>query len=336
MNLDEYKKLMRPRIEEELQKSLDYIPEKYLELREMLTYHMGWSGEGSGQEAQGKRIRPLLVLLSTAAAGGWWEKALPAACAVELVHNFSLIHDDIQDNSDFRRGRKTVWVKWGIAQAINAGDLMFTLAHLAMLRLSEYLPADKVLRASELLQKTAVQLTVGQYLDMSYEKSKMLPMEDYYAMIGGKTASLLSCCTELGSITAGNNPDMWKEYSKIGYTLGLAFQIQDDWLGIWGDEEKTGKSAQSDLVTGKKTLPILYALGNDPAFRKIWYSGKICPEDTPELKKMLSEDGTETYTKKLANQLNEEALQALEKVTPENDDYLALKQLILSLLNRQF
>jgi geranylgeranyl diphosphate synthase type I len=122
----------------------------------MLTYHMGWTGEGAGPEATGKRIRPLMVLLVTASCGAEWQSALPAAAAVELVHNFSLIHDDIEDNSDKRRGRTTVWKKWGIAQGINAGDGMFVLSNLALTDLEAGYPAQTVLRASKILHATCL------------------------------------------------------------------------------------------------------------------------------------------------------------------------------------
>ncbi|MBE0695408.1 MAG: polyprenyl synthetase family protein, partial [Anaerolineaceae bacterium] len=181
MNLQEYTRLMRPAIEDALQWMIHQsIPTAYPELRAMLDYHMGWEGEGAGPEAQGKRIRPLLVLLSAEAAGGNWQDALPAAVAVELLHNFSLVHDDIQDNSSLRRSRPTVWVNWGIAQAINAGDVLFTLAFLSLQDLARTLPAQQVLLASRILQQTCLRLTEGQYLDMSYESKTGLPMDAYW------------------------------------------------------------------------------------------------------------------------------------------------------------
>ncbi|MCJ7537186.1 MAG: polyprenyl synthetase family protein, partial [Anaerolineales bacterium] len=129
---------MQTAIEQELHRSIESQNEPELDQYfTMLAYHMGWEGEGAGPDAQGKRIRPLLVLLTCAAAGGEWQNALPAAAAVELVHNFSLIHDDIQDNSPLRRGRETVWKRWGIAQAINTGDAMLTIAHLSLLQMEK-------------------------------------------------------------------------------------------------------------------------------------------------------------------------------------------------------
>src|SRR5512133_827832 len=133
MNLKQHFEVMLPEIEKELQRQVSRLDAANTrQFHEMLTYHMGWTGEGAGKEATGKRIRPLIVLLATASAGGDWMPALPAAAAVELIHNFSLVHDDVQDNSDKRRGRPTVWAKWGVPQAINTGDGLFVLSNLAV------------------------------------------------------------------------------------------------------------------------------------------------------------------------------------------------------------
>ena len=160
-------------IEEELHQVMarKHRPEQD-ELYDILAYHMGWEGEGAGAEARGKRIRPLLVCLSCAAVGGDWKNSLPAAAAVEIVHNFSLIHDDIEDNSPLRRGRPTVWKKWGIPQAINAGDAMFALAHLATLGLESTRSLQIANQASTILLETCLNLTEGQYMDIASESHK--------------------------------------------------------------------------------------------------------------------------------------------------------------------
>src|SRR5512133_2924642 len=155
-------------IELELQRQISRLDSPRTKLfHEMLTYHMGWTGEGAGAEATGKRIRPLMVLLCTAACGAEWKPALPAAAAVELVHNFSLVHDDIQDNSDKRRGRPTTWVKWGAPMAINAGDALFVLSNQAIIDLKASYHAEVVVKAAEILHDTCLDLTRGQFLDMS-------------------------------------------------------------------------------------------------------------------------------------------------------------------------
>src|SRR4030095_4603112 len=171
-------------IETELQRQVSRLDiSRTKPFHEMLTYHMGWTGEGAGSEATGKRIRPWMVLLSSAACGGDWESALPAAAAVELVHNFSLVHDDIQDNSDKRRGRPTTWVKWGAPMAINVGDALFVMSNQAIMDLKEHYSADVVVKAAEILHNTCLELTRGQFLDMSYEKRADLGVDDYWPMV---------------------------------------------------------------------------------------------------------------------------------------------------------
>ena len=150
-------------IESELQRQISrFDAPRTKPFHEMLTYHMGWTGEGAGPEATGKRIRPLLVLLSCLASSEsrgkdeTWHSALPAAAAVELVHNFSLVHDDIQDNSDKRRGRPTTWVKWGMPMAINVGDALFVMSNQAIMDLKRHYPAEVVLQAAEILHNTCL------------------------------------------------------------------------------------------------------------------------------------------------------------------------------------
>jgi geranylgeranyl diphosphate synthase, type I len=348
MTLQHYMQVMRPAVEDELQRSItDALPAEYPELRAMLAYHMGWEGEGAGIEAQGKRIRPLLVLLCCAAAGSSsgavgatedcdWKAALPAAAAVELLHNFSLIHDDIQDNSPLRRGRSTVWVKWGPAQAINAGDVMFTLSFLAVQGLAASLPPQSVLLASRILQETCLRLTQGQYLDISYESANSLPIEAYWPMIGGKTSALLACCAELGALSAGAGTEQRQFFHDYGYNLGLAFQVLDDWLGIWGEAEQTGKSVESDLVSGKKTLPVLYALSKAGPFSERWLQGKVTPEEVPVLSRMLEDEGACAFTLETAEQFTEKSLQALRQAAgQENPAAQALEELTHALLKRK-
>ena len=144
-----------------------------------------------------------------------WHKALPAAAAVELLHNFSLIHDDIQDHSDMRRGRPTVWVKWGVPQAINAGDVMFTQAFWALQRLADRTSAQTALEASQVLQQVCLRLTEGQYLDISYEDKSVLPLDAYWPMIGGKTSALLGGCAELGALVGGAGAVPTRSFPRI-------------------------------------------------------------------------------------------------------------------------
>ncbi|MCX8063415.1 MAG: polyprenyl synthetase family protein, partial [Anaerolineales bacterium] len=264
---DHLVKIMREALEEELRQNIDCFSKGPYELyHEMLAYHMGWIGEGAGPKATGKRIRPMILLLCTAASGGDWQKALPAAAAVEFVHNFSLIHDDIEDNSQYRRGRLTVWAKWGLAQGVNAGDALFTISHLALHRLSNSLPTEIVIQSAKLLLETCLQLTQGQFLDISFENRAEISLEEYQTMINGKTAALFAACAQLGAIIANRDKMCQSHFREFGKSLGLAFQIIDDLLGIWGDEEQIGKSTTSDLVSGKKTYPVILGLQSNGEF----------------------------------------------------------------------
>jgi geranylgeranyl diphosphate synthase type I len=336
MSLDALVALYRGAIEEELRQVVSQVNGPLFEpLHHMLAYHLGWEGEGASPDAGGKRIRPLLVLLSCAAAEGEWQTALPAAASVELVHNFSLIHDDIEDNSPLRRGRPTVWYRWGIPQAINAGDTMFILAHLAMNRLEKIIEPAASFQASQLLNETCLRLTQGQYLDLSYEERGDLALEAYWPMVEGKTAALLAACTQLGALIASTTQDIREAYRRFGTSLGLAFQAQDDLLGIWGDAALTGKSSESDLITGKKSLPVLYGLTRNGPFAKRWTKGTITTGEVSDLAAQLEAEGARDYTRKTANRLTEQALGALETAQPQGEAGEALVELAGKLLHRQ-
>jgi len=335
MELQAYLAQYQPEIEKELKLVLQQqLQPPYEPLRSMLAYAMGWEGEGAGLEAQGKRIRPVVLLLCTQASGGDWRDGLPAAAAVELLHNFSLIHDDIQDQSPLRRGRPTVWVKWGIAQAINAGDLMFTLAHLSMLRLPENQNRQTALRSELLLHQTCVELTKGQYLDIAYESERSMPLDRYWPMVEGKTAALLSCCCRLGAIIGGANPEKEAAFSEFGQKLGLAFQAWDDWLGIWGDPLVTGKSTASDLTSGKKTLPVLYGLQQEGEFANCWLEKPIEENEVSKMVKLLQDCGAKQFTEETTEKLTHEALSALDKAC-SGEIHEVLRSFSLKLLNRR-
>jgi geranylgeranyl diphosphate synthase type I len=333
MDTTELLNSMRKKIEQTLKGVINRVPES--ELRFMLSYHMGWEGEGSGVKAQGKRIRPLLTLIGCAGTGGNWEEALPAAAGIELIHNFSLIHDDIEDHSEMRRGRRTVWSIWGMPQAINAGDLMFSLARNSVLDLQKYIPIERVLMAAELLDQTCLSLTYGQFLDMQYEKINEIDIEDYWKMIAGKTAALTSCCMKMGGIISGASSETISHLSHFGEFLGLAFQVVDDWLGIWGDESQTGKSIASDLVEGKKSLPVIFGLKNCEGFLEEWKSGIGNPQMAQNLAKSLELCGAMAFVEEKAEKQTLLALEALH-LAVKDEKYLAiLEDLTEGMLHRK-
>ncbi len=330
-----------PEIEIELQRALQVIDRiNAPELYRMLVYHMGWEEDGSQVKPGGKRIRPVLLILSNASIAGEWKKCLPAAAAVELIHNFSLIHDDIEDNSQTRHGRLALWSKWGVAQAINTGDALFTIAFLELMRLEDNYHAQVVVRSVDTLHHTCLKLTQGQHLDIAYEKEFGLKSEDYWPVVEGKTAALLEACCEMGAFLAGGAKDKVNAYRSFGKHLGLAFQALDDLLGIWGDPIITGKSVAIDLKEGKKTLPVLYGLEKQGKFARQWKAMAaretvISEEEVAYLAELLNEEGAKQYTQQIAEQLTSKALDALDSAAPEGDAGLALRDLALRLLQRE-
>jgi geranylgeranyl diphosphate synthase type I len=335
MAIDELNAPMLAAIEAELRDVIDLARGPGLEdYHFMLAYHLGWEGEGAGPEARGKRIRPLILLLACASAGGDWRHALPAAAGAELVHNFSLIHDDIQDNSSYRRGRETVWKLWGIPQAINIGDAMLALAHLGIMRLDRTAASNCAQQAARILQQACLELTRGQYLDLAFEVHQRLSTEDYWNMVEGKTAALLAASSELGALVAGSDTKRRDQYRNFGRYLGLAFQALDDILGIWGDAASTGKSAESDLLAGKKSLPVVYGLEQNGPFARRWLQGPVQEEEIASLAAQLEAEGAREFARGSAASVTERALAALADANPQGEAGEALTALASRLLHR--
>jgi geranylgeranyl diphosphate synthase type I len=336
MTLKSFTDSMLPAIETKLQQAVARLDEpSTLSFIEMLTYQMGWSGEGAGPEATGKRIRPLLMLVTCAACGKDWQRALPAAASIEFIHNFSLVHDDIQDGSELRRGRLAVWKKWGTAQAINVGDALFILAQIVSLEIKNDFTAETVLHVRDIIDNACLALSCGQYLDIAYEKRADLSIEDYWRMVTGKTATLLSACTQIGAILGGADRPVQENYKNFGINLGLAFQVQDDYLSIWGNSALTGKPIGSDLVAGKKTLPVLFGLARKGPFAHRWIEGPIIAEEIVQLSEQLSKEGAKEYTQEATKQLTDLALQYLRTAAPQGRAGDALFEFVNSLLVRQ-
>ena len=302
MELNEFSQKALPRIENEIKTIIDLsLQGDKSDLRSVFLYHLGLS---ESVKIRGKRIRPLLVLLTTKACGGKWEKAISAGAAVELLHNFSLIHDDIEDRSNLRHGRATVWNKWGTAQAINAGDGMFAIVFKAIHRLAKNNSLELTLKASELITDSCLKLVEGQFLDMFFEGKEELSLADYWTMIGGKTAALLGFCTRMGGLVAGLKESEQVKLYEFGYNLGLAFQVQDDFLGIWGNAAETGKPAENDLINRKLTLPVIFGLQMSPRFASRWKKSPLTQVELPVIKKWLEEDGIHEQTKNIIATLN--------------------------------
>jgi geranylgeranyl diphosphate synthase type I len=261
---------------------------------------------------------------------------MPAAVAVELLHNFTLIHDDIEDQSPLRHGRPTLWKRYGTAQAINAGDALFSIAQISMLNLVETCGQYVVLDAMREFNRTCLHLTRGQHLDISFEHETDVTVSAYMEMIGGKTGALIAFAASLGPLTSGETLTEYRMMTEFGKALGLAFQIQDDILGIWGDPEITGKSAASDILTHKKTLPNLLGLEECPEFRTLWQEDNLPPDQIAEMAKLLESCGVRAQVKQQSEDLTAKAFQILDLAFKEKNDYAeALYEMTGLLLNRE-
>jgi geranylgeranyl diphosphate synthase type I len=228
-------------------------------LRQMTAYHMGWTDtEGRvANDPAGKRIRPALSLWACEALGGDPQWAMPAAVAVELIHNFTLIHDDIQDGDQLRRHRPAVWTIWGTGQGINAGDGMFAAAMSSLLAPGRR-PGRRT-RAAHLLSAAVVQVVEGQCLDLALEGRPGASQATYLRLATMKTGALIGAAMAAGAVLAGAPRAVWQRFDAAGRLLGLAFQVRDDWLGTWGDPEVTGKGRSGDLRRRKLTYPVVAA-----------------------------------------------------------------------------
>ncbi|MGZ6328367.1 MAG: polyprenyl synthetase family protein [Candidatus Limnocylindrales bacterium] len=282
---------------------------------EQMRYHLGLDGENG---VSGKRMRPLLGLLAYQSLTGTHERALPGAAAVELGHNFSLVHDDIEDGDVERRHRAALWTIWGVAQAINTGDALFALSRMALHRLTELGFSDaKVLALMRLYDETCLTLCEGQFIDLwTSEEEGRQSVELYFDMIGRKTAALIAASIQAGAMLATDDAATIAAYRNFGWALGLAFQLNDDLLGIWGDEQTTGKEP-SDLAKRKRTLPVLYALEHaslEERARLRALLGLTVPAstDVDAVRAILERSGARAYTRDQARRYRDEALAQLE------------------------
>jgi len=330
----------RDTVRVEIRKAIDSCPSV---LCNMLRYHMGWQDEHghSCSRESGKFIRSTLCLLSCQAVGGDTSQVMPAAAAVELIHNFSLIHDDIEDASDERHHRPTVWKLWGQSQAINAGDAMFTLAYLALLKLKERGIADeRVASSTKMLSLACLDLCEGQYLDVEYENRLDITTEDYLDMAAKKTAALFAVSTSLGAYLGSEDSKLVDFFHLFGKELGIAYQIYDDILGIWRMEKSIGKSV-SDISQRKKTLPVVYGLQNSEGearkrLEKLYSQKSIEGKDIAEVTKILDQLGARDYAENLAEQHYQKALAYLEATQLDISRQVPLKEIASFLLNRDF
>lgn len=313
------------------------------QLRRMLRYHLGWEeADGAPASHTGKRLRPSLCLLVCEALGGDVRLALPLAAAVELVHNFSLVHDDVQDRDRKRHGRDTVWAIWGEAQAINAGDALLAIAHSALASAAEAgLPAEATVQATSLLSERTLEMVGGQVMDLEFERRTDVSQEEYLAMVSRKTGALFDASLALGAIAAGAPLSVVEAMGRCGRSLGIAFQIRDDALGAWGEERRTGKAAGADIRRRKKALPAVYAFaqadaGGREQLGRIYGRDDVSQTDVDWVLQLMDAIGAQAYCSAVADEHREAALSELDSTAIPPEAAGELRQAADFLLSRDY
>jgi geranylgeranyl diphosphate synthase type I len=229
----------------------------------MIRYHFGYGFPGAAKS--GKRLRPQLLLRTALEEGGTLDCALDAAVAIEILHNYSLVHDDIEDGDELRHGRTTIWARYGVAQGINAGDALCAISYLTLLHEEAVAPSDRVLEMLHVLHEANLHMCEGQGFDIMFETLATVTMDQYLEMISGKTGALFAASCSLGALAAGCSPDRVVQYGLLGKAYGRAFQIRDDVLGTWGATDVTGKPSGADIARRKWSFPVVWALGTPPS-----------------------------------------------------------------------
>jgi geranylgeranyl diphosphate synthase type I len=313
------------------------------QLYAMLRYHLGWEdASGSPDTHVGKRLRPALCLLTCEAVGGDAAKAIPLAAAVELVHNFSLVHDDIQDGDRKRHDRDTVWAVWGEPQAINAGDALLSIANLSLAdALDAGLSAETALRAAGLLAERTLEMVEGQVMDIDFEGRLDVGLEEYVAMISRKTGALFDAALGLGALAGGASPADVEALGRCGRALGIAFQVRDDMLGVWGSEERTGKPAASDIRRRKKSLPAVSTFSRANADQRveldrIYANDPVSGEDVERILRLMDALDAQAYCAGVAAEHKDTALRELERAGVNGERADELRQTAAFLLDRDY
>jgi geranylgeranyl diphosphate synthase type I len=279
-------------------------------MRRIAGYHFGWIDRHGAPAAgrPGKAVRPALVVLAAKAVGGSPEAAVPAAVAVELVHNFSLLHDDVMDRDQVRRHRPTAWTVFGESPALLAGDALLALAPRALTRSPTAVGAT----AAQWLAEAVLDLCEGQHADLAFESRSDVALDECVRMAAGKTGALLGLSCALGALIGGATPERSRLLRAFGHHLGLAYQLVDDLLAVWGDPAVTGKPVGADLVSRKKSLLAVAALtSGSPAAAELadLYSREraLDPDDVPRVTALIERTGARDWARSRAAQEMAEA-----------------------------
>lgn len=327
----------RGAIELEVRRSL---PSTDSPLDEMLRYQLGWTN--GGLPGLGKCLRPSLCLQACEAFGGEVESCLPAAVAIELIHNFSLIHDDIEDGDEVRHHRPALWRVYGRDQAVVAGIALWTVAYQTLGRSHERgLSAERLLDARRVLNDACREMIEGQHQDLSYERRTDVTLPEYIEMIGRKSAALFAASLRVGALVAGADAESQELFAAFGRQLGLAFQIRDDILGIWGEGSATGKPVGADIARKKKSLPIVQAfqqvLGPDrDCLRGVYAKASVEEEDVDNVLDILQRWNCRYFAQGLAEDYRSRAMAALSKTNILPEARLRFDQLTSFILERDY
>lgn len=315
-------------------------------LWEVIDYHFGWDlppeADELFQNISGKKIRPLLMALVARAICGEHRHVLPAGVALELLHNFTLIHDDVMDKSAERRHRPAVWTRWGSAQAVNTGDGLYALANLANVRqLKMGTPPDKVVQVFELLSRACLHTAEGQILDIDFETRDVVTTTEYLTMITNKSATLIEAAAAIGALLSTDEQPLIAAYARFARHLGIAFQIRDDYLGVWGDETITGKPATSDIREKKKSYPVLVAFeradaDDRAALRRIYAQAALSETDVQDVLAILETVGATAQTDLIACQYYDIAMNSLAATGIENETQALIRRYAGFLVRRAY
>jgi geranylgeranyl diphosphate synthase type I len=327
----------RDAIEREVSRAL---PDSDSTIDEMLRFALGWTDEGV--PTLGKSLRPTLCLLTCESLGGDIETALPVAVAIELTHCFSLIHDDIEDGDEMRHHRASVWHAYGRRPAVLAGAALWTVAYQTLNRAYERgLSAERTLTAREVLNDACREMIEGQHQDLTYELRTDVTLPEYLEMVERKSAALLGASVQLGAIVAGADDEEAARFATFGREIGLAFQIRDDILGIWGEGSATGKPVGADIARKKKTLPIVHALqqvvGPDrDLLRTVYARPEVDDEDIFRVLDVLQRWNCRYFAQGLAEDYRARAMNALARTSIPPEARRGFDELNTFILERDY
>ena len=334
----------KARVEEELARTVPDTGAADVHL--LLRYHLGWADRHGGPavstSSQGKALRSTLCMFACEALNSDCARAMPAAAALELIHNFSLLHDDIQDQDLERRHQATAWSLWGIPKALTAGDAMQSTGDLAMLRVAQAGVSPEVsLKVSATLTGSYLEMIEGQCLDLEFEQRTDITASEYLHMIACKTGALIRCGLETGAMLAEGDEDIVRAFAQFGERLGRAFQIRDDYLGIWGDEATLGKATGNDIRRRKKSYPVVFALERAVGvalddLQRIYSQTELEEDDVQRVLALLDEVGARENSQALTESAANCALEALAPVSLPDWARTEAEELVDFLARREY